>query len=224
MIEHVDRAVERFFRAKTPLPETSVAVSFETPDRAWGSARTRPTVSVFLWEIVRNPRALRSGMEQRVDESGAKQRRPITPVVDLHYLITAWASEPRDEHQLLGGILSTILAHNRMPDDVLPEPLAGKRCGLSLAPWDMRVPGEMWTSLGGAPRAAIQLEVSLPLDVFAWRDVAPPAEQIGAKVDRVPAPPPKREDEDIVVTRRRVNGMLVMEGRPAERGPQTPES
>lgn len=223
MIEYVDRAVESFFRQKVPLPEASVAISFETPDRAWGAGRTRPTVSAFLWQIVRSMTAMRGGIEQR-SESGSVQRRPVTPIVEVHYLLTAWASEPRDEHQILGGLLTSILAYGRLPEDVLPEPLSGKRCGLGLAPPEVRPPAELWTALGGAPRAAILLEVSLPLDVFGWKATAPPAESIGASLRPIPRPErPPLTPVPPVLTRRRVNGSLLMEGR-AEAQPPPAES
>lgn len=220
MIEHVDRAVERFFQTRASLQEASVAISFETPDRDFEAGRTRPTVSVFLWEIGRSPKTLRSGMEQRVDESGARQRRPVTPIVDLCYVVTAWANEPRDEHQLLGSLLQSVLAHSRLPDDVLPEALAGMRCGLSLAPAGTRAPGELWTAFGSGPRPAIYLEVSLPLEVFAWREVAAPAETIELGVGPRPAAATPEPDPDAPsFTRRRANGALLMEGHAERRGP-----
>lgn len=223
MIEQVDRAIENFFRREVPLPEASVAISFETPDRAWGAGRTRPTISAFLWQIVRNPRSMRGGMEERRGD-GSVQRRPVTPIVDVHYLLTAWTSEPRDEHQLLGSLLTTILSFGRLPEEALPESLAGSRCGIGLAPPDVRPPAELWTALGGAPRAAILLEVSLPIEVFSWKEAGPPAESIGASVHPVPRPaPPPVSPEPPVLTRRRANGSLLMEGR-AERQPSPAES
>jgi hypothetical protein len=214
MIEHVDRAIERFFRANTPLPENAAAISFETPDRTWGAARTRPTVNMFLSQVSRSART-RTGMQQRVDDSGARQRRPITPIVDLRYVITAWATEPRDEHQLLGALLSCVLANPFLPDDALPEALSGTRLGLSLAPAEARSAGEFWNSLGGAPRAALQIDVTLPLEVFAWRDVAAPAEAIELSTVHQARPVARvmSVEEEHRFTRRRVNGgAMLLEG------------
>ena len=225
MIEQVDRAMERFLRLRAQLEEGSVAISLETPEKAWGAARTRPTVSLFLWDITRNPKALRAGTELRTDALGTRQHRPMTPIVDFHYLVTAWASEPRDEHQLLGSVLRAVLAHSRLPDEVLPEALSGKRCGIGLAPYDVRPPGELWTALGGAPRPAIQLEVSLPVEVFEWVERASPPEEIGARVRPREVEPPAAEPTGPGLTRRRSAGMVVMEGRPEPRGePGAPSS
>ena len=52
----------------------------------------------------------------------------MSPVVDLHYLITAWAAEQRDEHQLLGSVVEWVLSHPKLPPETLPEPLEGVPC------------------------------------------------------------------------------------------------
>ena len=219
MIEHVDRAIERFLREKVPLEEAAVAISFDTPDREWSTARTRPTVNAYLWEISRSAKGLRTGMELRVDDRGARQRRPMTPIVDLHYVVSAWASERRDEHQLLGSLLECVLAHPRLPDDVLAEPLAGTRCGLDLAAAGTRPPSEVWNAFGGGPRPALQVTVSLPLEVFRWQAVAPEAEVVQAGVVPRHAPAAVASEETPVLTRRRQNGAVVMEGHSERRNP-----
>jgi hypothetical protein len=213
MIHHVDRAVEQFLRREGALPEAAIDVSFDAPDRSWGAARTRPTVNCFLWEVVRNPSHVRTGMQVRTGPDGV-ERRPAQPIVDLHYLITAWATENRDEHQLLGSVLRGILANRTLPADLLPEPLAGSRCGIDLAPYDKRVPGEFWSALDGRLKPGLQLEVSLPLEVFAWQATATPAESVGVAMAAIEPPPVAGP----LVTpgalrRRRAGGALVMEGR-----------
>jgi Pvc16 N-terminal domain len=215
MIHHVDRAVEQFLRREGALAETTIDISFDAPDRSWGAARTRPTINCFLWEIVRNPGHLTTGIQRRVSSDGAIERRQAPPVVDLHYLVTAWATEYRDEHQLLGTVLSGILANRMLPADLLPGPLADARCGLSLAPYDKHVPGEFWSALDGRLRPGLQMEISLPLEVFAWQPTATPAEAIGVSTAAI-APPPRPEavPSPGPLRRRRSGGALVMEGRP----------
>jgi Pvc16 N-terminal domain len=221
VIQLVDRAVERFLREIVPLDEGAVDVSFDAPDRTWGAALTRPAVNVFLWEVARNPAYLRAGMQQRKAPEGAIERRPATPVVDLHYLITAWATELADEHQLLGSVLTSVLAHNRLPDQVLTDTLAGVRVGMALAPYEKRVPGEFWSALDGRLKPGLQLELNLPVEVFEWQATAQPAESVAATVGRLAdradhANTSHRdtEAEPPALRRRRSGGALVMEGRP----------
>ncbi len=215
MIEQIDRALERFLREATPLPESAIAVSFDVPDSAWGASRTRPTVNVFLFEMFRSPQLATTGIERRVADNGVRQKRPDTPFVDLHYLVTAWASEPRDEHQLLGSVLACVLAHDHLPDTALNGALSDKRCRLRLAPFDMRPPGELWSALGG-PRAAVQVLVSVPFEVFAWRDEQPPVESVTGNVTRRPSTPRQSDAPEVALTRRRVGSGVVMEGRRSE--------
>jgi hypothetical protein len=215
LIQHVDRAVEQFLRREGALAEGTIDVSFDAPDRTWGAARTRPTVNCFLWEVVRNPGHLSTGMQQRTGPDGGIERRPAPPVVDLHYLVTAWAAEYRDEHQLLGAALRAILANRVLPADLLPAALAEARCGVTLAPYDKRVPGEFWSALDGRLKPGLQLEISLPMEVVAWRPAATPAESIDLTTAAIPRdPPPGHGVSAGALRRQRRSGALVMEGRP----------
>lgn len=219
MIQLVDRAVEQFLRQAVPLPENAVDVSFDAPDRTWGAAITRPTVNIFLWEVTRNPAFAQAGLLQRRGADGRVERRPSSPVVDLHYLITAWAAEQRDEHELLGSILSCVLAHSVLPTEALPEQLAATSwITVSLASHEKRAPGEFWSALDGRLKPGLELELSLPLDVFTWEPTAAPAESIGVGLSPMPAPPKPAADSAPPLRRLRSNGKLVMEGRAAEPG------
>jgi hypothetical protein len=215
MIHHVDRAVEQFLRREAALAEATIDISFDAPDRTWGAARTRPTVNCFLWEIIRNPGHLGSGIQRRMSSDGAIERRQAPPVVDLHYLITAWASEYRDEHQLLGTVLRSILANRVLPPEVLPAALGNAKCGIALSPYDKHVPGEFWSALDGGLRPGLQIEISLPIEVFAWQPTAAPAETVGisaAPIEREPLPTAGVQPN--ALRRQRSGGALVMEGRP----------
>jgi hypothetical protein len=217
VIQLVDRAIEQFLRESVPLPENSVDVSFDAPDRTWGAAITRPTVNIFLWEVTRNPSLGQSGLLQRRLPDGSVERRPTNPVVDLHYLITAWASEQRDEHQLLGAILTCVLAHSVLPTTALPEQLSDTSwITMGLATHEKRAPGEFWSALDGRLKPGLELELSLPLDVFRWTPAATPTEQVGVQFAPMPERPAPAPDWQPQLRRRRVNGSLVMEGRAAE--------
>lgn len=225
MIHLVDRAVEQFLRQEVPLGENAVDVSFDAPDRTWGAGITRPTVNIFLWEVTRNPASANAGLQQRRGPDGRVERRPSAPVVDLHYLITAWASEQRDEHQLLGSILACILAHSALPASALPEALSGTSwISMGLATHEKRAPGEFWSALDGRLKPGLELELSLPFEVFTWRSTAVPADSIGIALSQIPglvaaSSSVGADDEMPPLRRRRVNGALVMEGRAADSHP-----
>lgn len=223
MIHLVDKALEQFLRRDVPLPERAADISFQPPDRDWGAGITRPTVNAFLWDAARAQGHTSSGMQQRVSPAnGAVERKQATPVVTLHYLITAWASELRDEHQLLGAVLESVLANSSLPSDLLPDQAEGSTWSLSLATDDRRLPNEFWSSIGGALKPGLQVQVTVPIDVFAWRPAGPPAERIEVGViDTTSAPgsgtekkaEPETPETTVQYARRRSNGALVMEGK-----------
>lgn len=177
MINFIDRALEQFLREQVPLPESSIGVSFETPDKAWGAALNRPTVNIFLWDLSRSSQAAGAGIDQR-QNNGAIERRLVNPSVDLSYLVTAWATEIRDEHQLLGTILQCVMSKGRLPDDSIPEGIIEGHARISLAPAESHVPGEFWSALGGRLKPAVQLKLTATLPVHAWQETAAPPTSI----------------------------------------------
>lgn len=240
MIQFIDEAIETLLRREVPLPEPSVDVSFAAPDRAWGAGLTRPTVNVFLWDVRRNSSRMTAGLAQQTAD-GQVARRPVDPVVDLRYLVTAWASEHRDEHQLLGAVLRCVLANSSVPAAYVPPQVpASSPLAVSLASEESRVPGEFWSSLDGRLKPGLQVVVSLPLNVFEWATTAAPPGEIslasssmearpathgprapgGAEVAPRPGavvagPAPAGAPVAPVLRRRRSSGVLTMEGRAA---------
>lgn len=191
MINFIDRALERFLREQVPLPESSIGVSFDTPDKAWGAALNRPTVNVFLWDLSRSPAAARTGIDERRGEVGV-QRRVVNPSVDFNYLLTAWATEVRDEHQLLGNILQAVMAGGQLAGSDFPDGVLEGRARITVASAEERVPGEFWSALGGRLKPGLQLKVTATLPVHAWETAAAPPTsiEVGVEASTPPAPAP----------------------------------
>jgi hypothetical protein len=185
LIQLIDEAIEAHLRREVPLPEASVDISFAAPDRAWSASVTRPTVNIFLWDIRRNTTRTTGGLAQQAAD-GQVERRPTNPVIDLRYVVTAWAAEHRDEHQLLGSVLTCILAHSSVAASALPPQLPiSSSLSLGLASEEARVTGEFWSSLDGRLKPGLQLVVTLPLDIFAWVAAGPPARSVGVAAQRM---------------------------------------
>lgn len=229
MIQHIDRALEQHLRERVPLPESSIGVSFDAPDKTWGAALNRPTVNIFLWNLAKSGTSTASGIEMRHGSAGI-ERRWTNPTVELHYLITAWATELRDEHQLLGDILQTILTHRQLPEDLVPADVAAGACSLNLAGADEHVPGEFWSALGGRLKPGLQLRLSVPVELYQWAPTAPVPDSVevdvdprpGRRIAAQPSPPrwaaaPTNSPQRV----RRVRAAIVEEQGP-QSGPQTP--
>src|SRR5690606_33053245 len=96
-------------------------------------------------------------------------RRPEVRV-DLHYMITAWASEPDDEHRLLARTMLAFLRHAELSGEWLapglreqPRPLL-----LTVAQPDHPLnPTEIWGVLDNELRPALSCTVTLTLDPHA---------------------------------------------------------
>lgn len=221
MINVVDRALERYLREQVPLRESTIGVSFDPPDRDWCAGLNRPTVNVFLWDVSRAAKTAYSGIDERRTDQGT-ERRPVNPGVELHYLLTAWASAVSDEHQVLGSVLAAVLRRGVIPRDTLPEGVVDGPCRIALDTPEHRVPGEFWSALGGRLKPGLQLKVTLRLPVREWIPAPPAPTSLELGVDRVapiatvPTPAARWVPADGTSPRRvRRNGVVTAEGRQA---------
>lgn len=214
MIQFVDQAIEQFLRQRVPLPEATVELSFDAPDKAWGAAVTRPTVNLFLWQIKRNVLRSQTGLQQREAPEGGIERRPAPPVVDMHYLVTTWASEQDDEHLLLGSVLTCLLSYPVMPDEYVSDQLP--RDGalrIALASEGLRSPGEFWSALGGRLKPGLEMEVTVPVDVHSWIQTPAPPESVTLTSETMLRPVRPRQPVSATprLTRRRTGTSTVID-------------
>jgi Pvc16 N-terminal domain len=175
-IRMVDDALERLLRARLPLPNEVGDVSFDPPNSTWSAQLSRITVNLFLYDIVRSGVPARA-ITQRVDANGRAERRPPQPMVQLGYLVSAWAGSPRDEHQLLGDVISALAGMTTLP----AEYLAGETSSavqLTVAEDERSRPRDVWTSAGGNLKACFAMQVTAAADAFEWQSAPPAVERI----------------------------------------------
>ncbi len=169
-------------RDRLPLPEDVGDVVFDPPTGTWSAQLSRITVNLFLYDIQRSNQPSRSATLRAVDGEPTMRRRP-QPMVRLGYLMSAWAGSPRDEHQLLGDLISMIAATEGVPAHYFPaEPATSVHLGLG----DERsLPRELWTAAGGQLKASASFQVTVGADSFDWEQTAPPVERIAAMASRM---------------------------------------
>jgi hypothetical protein len=165
-IRIVDEGLERLVRVEVPLPEDVGEVSFEVPNANWSAALARPTVNLFLYDVARSDQPNRAPL-RRVDDDGTRQRRAPQPMVQLSYLVSAWAGSARDEHQLLGEVISRLAARDILPVEYLPQPLSSS-VHLSLVDEDRYRARDIWSGAGGTLKASFSLHASVAADTFGW--------------------------------------------------------
>ena len=179
MIQILDESLEAFLRAAVPLPEQDVDLAFEAPDRDWATRITRPTVNLYLWDVRPNPGEAQIGVTVGTDENGRPVRRPLPPRVDFRYLVTAWTSDIRDEHSLLGSVLSTLLGTRELDPQYLPGDYStvGPIPSLTLAHRDAEGTSDVWSALGGQLKPGLDLIVTASVQSGrGWR-AGPPVKR-----------------------------------------------
>lgn len=179
MLQILDESIESFLRARVPLDPTEVAVAFEAPDRQWAAGVSQPTVNVFLWDVHRDVEANRAGMETAQRNGQTVRRRPL-PRMQVRYILSAWTTSHRDEHQLLGQLMLAILASPTLEPPHLKAPLeqVSPFPSMKLAPTGGRTSGDFWKAVDGQLKPMLELLITLPVDIGAGAVLAPPPAEV----------------------------------------------
>jgi hypothetical protein len=110
------------------------------------------------------------------------------PEVAFRYLVTAWAGEPRDEHQLLGAVLRGALLRETVPEAAIAAGLPNVGAvHLEVSAADGR-PNDFWHSLDGQLKPNLELTVRMFVDLDRELEVGPAIEGLDVSVARS-APP-----------------------------------
>lgn len=181
MLHLLDESLEAFLRATVPLSPRDVDVSFAAPDRDWAVTVSRPTVNLYLWDVRRNVSERDFGVVTvpAPGEGGKPRRRPPLPRVDCRYLVTAWTSDVRDEHSLLGATLAALLLHSELEArylqgayaTVTPVPTMEVGAG------NGQDNSDFWSALGGQLKPGLDLTVTATVDSTLLVDAGPPVDR-----------------------------------------------
>ena len=183
LIPVVEDGLERLLRATLPLPPEQGDISFDQPSAQWSAQVNRLTVNLFLYGVSRSSQASRTPMTRTTSE-GVVERRFALPMVQLSYLVSAWAGSPRDEHELLGDVLTRLLAHQVVPPEHLPRPLSSG-VQLALATDEITRPRDVWGGLGSNLKASFTLLVTVAADAYDWRTAPPEVAEVAPALVRL---------------------------------------
>lgn len=178
MFHLLDEALADHLKGDMPL-DPSIDVTFARPDREWSAGLTRPTLSLYLWDVRKDTARSTGGVEQ-AQKNGVGIRRLALPRAKVVYFASVWAGEERDEHILLGRLLQSVLRTRVLPDEVLPPGLVpgGFYVEMSLGRAEGRAASDFWKSVDGTFRPGIEIELSIPVDLGLGVAVGPPTEGI----------------------------------------------
>ncbi len=176
IIPTIDSGLESMIRQELPLPAAVGDVSFDPPSGTWSAQLNRITVNLFLFGVGRSPQPPRPAID-RPNAAGVSQRRPPLPMLQLNYLVTAWAGTIRDEHQLIGDVLTCFILNNVLPPSNLPLTV-DSGVQLAVAPHDNNRAKDVWSTVGGTIKPSFELVVTTATDALPFADLPPRIERI----------------------------------------------
>jgi len=169
MISDLDEVLRQLLVQEMPIKNGEVDIAFDLPKREWSSRISRPTLNLFLYDLREN-NTLRQPewqIQRHADGTATKRRSPVR--MDLHYMITAWAAEPEDEHRLLTRTLLTLFRFPELPDELLPESLQDQPVPIPVRVArhdELGTPADIWSALDNELRPAIACVVTLALNPY----------------------------------------------------------
>lgn len=183
MLHLLDESLETFLRTVVPLPQRSVDIVFDAPDGDWAAGVSRPTVNLYLWDVRPNLQERQWGEELVPLDDGRRVRREPLPRVDCRYLVTAWTTEVRDEHSLLGSVLTALLLHPYIAAEHLKGPFQTVRPlpVVQLRSGDGTENSDFWSALGGQLKPGLDLVVTATVDAALFVEAGPPVQEIDVR-------------------------------------------
>ncbi len=171
MLGDVDEALRKLFIREIPIRDNQVDITFDQPKREWSARISQPTINLFLYDVRENKtlRQTRPMWEVAEAEDGTPSRRRRPVRMDLHYMITAWAAEPEDEHQLLSGALMALMRYPHLPEELLPETLREQPVPIPLmaAQYDeMRNPSDIWSAMDNEVKPALVCIITIAVNPY----------------------------------------------------------
>ncbi|NLE44875.1 MAG: DUF4255 domain-containing protein [Chloroflexi bacterium] len=170
MFHELDEVLRQLLIREIPVRNGEVDITFDQPTREWAARLSRPTLNLFLHDIRENVKLRGSQQwttERRKDGTVIQRRTPAR--VDLHYMITAWANEPDDEHNLLARTLMALMRQPSLPEDLLPPSLKEQPVPIPLqvAQEDtLRNPADVWNALDNEMKPSIVLTATMSVDPY----------------------------------------------------------
>jgi len=169
MIDEIDEALRQLFIRDLPIKNNEIDIAFEQPKREWSGRLSRPTINIFLHDVRENVKLRQTQMQrpfERQRDGTAVQRLNFVRL-DLHYVVTVWATDPEDEHRLLTRALLVLFKNQELPQDLLPEGMQGQPWPVPLvvAQYEtVEKPSDIWNVMDNQQRPAIMMVATIALD------------------------------------------------------------
>ena len=110
MLHDLDETIKQLLYRDGRINRDDVDIVFDQPTGDWAATLRGPTINLYLYDLRENleKRNTSQAYVERTDD-GRGVRRYAPRRIDVSYLITVWARNPEDEHQLLWRVMRTLL-------------------------------------------------------------------------------------------------------------------
>ena len=171
MIDDLDDALRDLLIRDMPISSNEVDIAFDQPTRDWASRLSRPTLNLFMHDVRENNKLRTQQPYMSSSVSGISATMSVSPVrLDVHYMVTAWANDPSDEHRLLGRMLMVLYRYKSLPEEFLYGNLDEQEHEIlmKVAQYDQRdVRREIWSMLDNEMRPIVDLTLTLEIEPYA---------------------------------------------------------
>jgi hypothetical protein len=159
LVQDLPRVIER-------IEADGFDISFDVPNRDFRSRLTRPTLSLYLYNIQEN-RDLRGRVWNVTRQNGSVTTKRPPVRLDCDYMVTAWSNEVEDEHRLLTGAARVLFRNPVLPVDVLQGVL---RDGIEITtevaqPESFKDVVDIWSVLDNDLHPSVRVTVTVPLEL-----------------------------------------------------------
>ncbi len=170
MIYELNETLKELLLSEMPVRKGDIDIQFDLPKREWSSRLNKPTLNIFMYDVLENIELRGSEQWTQTDNGDGTVSLHRNPVrVNFYYLITSWAKEIQDEQQLLSTALTTLLRSAIVPEDLLPEALQNQPVPIRLEVLQNKSLAKMsdfWSTIENDPHPGIRLTVTLTIDPY----------------------------------------------------------
>ena len=145
-------------------------ISFDIPTREWSAAcgRAIPQSTCISTTFARIYDLRQMSGDDIARTNGEVKLKPRAVWMDLSYIVTCW-TDPEDHHKLHWWVLKTLYCNSPLPVDKLQGDLNNAtrpiRTQVAQPDGGLKNSSEFWTALNNNIRPAINLLVTLELDI-----------------------------------------------------------
>lgn len=171
MIDELDDALRDLLIRDMPINNNEVDIAFDQPTRDWTSRLSRPTLNLFMHDVRENNKLRTQQPYLGSTGNGVTATMSASPVrLDVHYMVTAWANDPGDEHRLLGRMLMVLYRYKALPEEFQYGTLSDQEYEIlmKVAQYDQRdIRREIWSMLDNEMRPIVDLTLTLAIEPYA---------------------------------------------------------